>query len=60
MVFKNCKELSNAEISLYKTELENEFNALRDKINAMCDDLDKIEKEYNNAENELSIRKGIF
>lgn len=60
MVFKNCKELSNAEISQYKIELENEFNAMRDKINAMCDELDKIEKEYNNAENELKIRKGGF
>lgn len=60
MEFKNCKELSNSEIALYKQELENEFEKMKVKISSMCDELDEIEKEYKNADAELSRRMVTF
>ena len=58
MEFKNVKELSNSEIKLYRETLKNEFDVLKYKIKEMCDELQKIDSEYNKAESELKIRQG--
>ena len=57
MEFKDCKELSNAELKLYMNTLNDEFDVLKFKIKNMCDDLTKVDEEYNKAKNELQIRQ---
>lgn len=57
MEFKNIKELSNGELDLYKLELYNQYEALKTKINKMCDELDKISSEYDKAKKEIRIRQ---
>lgn len=55
---KNCllTELSNNELIIYKKELSDEYEATKSKIDRLCDELQKIEKEYNKVDNELKIR----
>lgn len=57
MEFKDCKNLSNNEIQIYRENLRNEFDVLKYKIKDMCDELEKIDAEYAKAENELRIRQ---
>lgn len=58
MEFKDVKKLSNSEIAVYKETLKNEFDVLKHKIKDLCDDIQKIDNEYQKAENELTIRQG--
>ena len=57
MIPKDCKILSNSELKLYKLTLENEYEAIKAKINALEDELDRIDREYAKAENEEKIRR---
>lgn len=59
MEFKNTKELSNSEIQLYMTTLENEYEVLKYKVKEQCDLLEKMGKEYNKAEEELKKRQRL-
>lgn len=54
------KELSNSEIKMRIESLKNEFEAKKIKLREICEEMDKIEKEYLLANNELSIRKNIY
>lgn len=60
METKNIKELSNAELNIYKMELSNEFEAIKSKINLLCNELQKVESTYKKVENEEKIRSKIF
>ena len=57
MIPKDCKILSNNELKLYKLALENEYEAIKAKINALEDELDRLDREYAKAENEEKIRR---
>lgn len=54
---KNIKELSNSELNVYKKELENEYESIKNKISGLCEELKKVEKKYNSIEIEFKIRK---
>jgi hypothetical protein len=54
------KELSNTEIKLKMEQLKNEFDAKRNQILDICDQMKKLEDEYLLAENELKLRKNIL
>ena len=60
MVQKDCKNLSNNELKLYKLSLENEYEAVKAKIMALEEELDKLDREYEKAENEEKIRRTTF
>lgn len=60
MEIKDCKEMSNNEIKLYISSLENLFEMKKSEIKKMCDDLVEIEEEYKKCQNELNIRKTIY
>ena len=54
---KNVKELSNSELNVYKKDLENEYESIKNEINSLCDELRKVEKKYYSVELEFKIRK---
>lgn len=56
----NYNEMSNSEIRLRIETLKNEFEAKKIKLRELCEEMDKIEKEYLDANNELSVRKNIY
>lgn len=60
MVPKDCKNMSNNELKLYKLALENEYEAIKSKIVALEEQLDELDREYNKAENEEKIRRTAF
>ncbi len=60
MVPKDCKNMSNNEIKLYKLALENEYEAVKAKIAALEEQLDELDREYIKAENEEKIRRTNF
>ena len=49
--------MSNNELKLYKLALENEYEAIKAKINTLEEELDKLDREYVKAENEEKIRR---
>lgn len=57
MVPKNCKELSNSELKLYKLSLENEYEAVKAKIASLEKELDMLDREYVKVENEEKERR---
>ena len=60
MVPKDCKNMTNSELKLYKLSLENEFEAVKAKIAALEEKLDELDREYIKAENEENIRRKAF
>lgn len=56
----NYNEMSNSEIRMRIETLKNEFEAKKIKLRELCEEMDKIEKEYLAANNELSVRKNIY
>ena len=60
MVPKDCKNMSNNELKLYKLALENEYEAIKAKIFALEEQLDELDREYNKAETEAKIRRRSF
>jgi hypothetical protein len=56
----NYNEMSNSEIRMRIETLKNEFEAKKIKLRELCEEMDKIEKEYLDANNELSVRKNIY
>lgn len=57
---KNTKNMSNTEIKVYLLQLENAFEAKKNNIKKICEELIELEHEYNSAQNELNIRKTIY
>ncbi len=60
MIAKDCKNISNSELRLYKLNLENEYEAIKAKIASLEEELDKLDREYAKAENEEKIRRTAF
>jgi hypothetical protein len=60
MVQRDCKNMSNNELKLYKLSLENEYEAVKAKIVKLEEELDKLDREYEKAENEEKIRRTAF
>ena len=60
MVAKDCKNLSNNELRLHKMNLTNEYEAIKAKIAALEEELDKIDQEYAKVINEEKIRRTAF
>ena len=60
MVPKDCKNMTNNELKLYKLSLENEYEAVKAKIAALEEKLDELDREYLKAENEEKIRRTAF
>ncbi len=59
MVKKNIKDLSNSEIRAYQETLKNEYEATKNKIQSLIDELDAMDIEYNKTEEELNKRKNF-
>lgn len=57
MIEKDCKSMSNNELKLYKLSLENEYEAVKAKISALEEELDKLDRAYIKIENEEKIRR---
>jgi hypothetical protein len=57
MEFKELKLLTDTELGLYMKNLENEFEAKKAEINGLCNHLEKLDKEYAKAENEIRRRQ---
>ena len=60
MIPKDCKNMSNNELKLYKLALENEYEAVKAKIATLEEQLDALDREYEKAENEEKIRRTAF
>ena len=60
MIPKDCKNMSNNEIKLYKLSLENEYEAIKAQIAELEKKLDAIDIEYVKAKNEEKIRRESF
>ena len=56
----NYKDMSNAEIKLRIETLTNLFESKKNKIVEICEEMEKIEKEYLEAKHEIDIRKNIY
>ena len=52
--------MSNAEIRLRLDSLSNEFESKKLKLNELCEEMDKIEREYLKAKSELEIRRTLY
>ena len=52
--------MSNNELKLYKLSLENEYEAIKAKIVALEEQLDRLDVEYDKAEEEERIRRTGF
>ena len=59
MVKKNIKDLSNSENRAYQETLKNEYEATKNKIQSLIDELDAMDIEYNKTEEELNKRKNF-
>ena len=48
--------MSNTEIRVKMSSMEEEYESVKNKINALVDKLDKLDIEYNKAKKELEKR----
>ena len=60
MIPKDCKNMSNNELKLYKLSLTNEYEAIKSKILELEKELDKLDLEYRKVENEENKRRNSF
>ena len=56
----NYNEMSNSEIKMRIETLKNEFESKKIKLRQICEEMGELEKEYLEANNELSVRKNIY
>lgn len=49
-------EMSNTEIRMKMTSMEEEYEYVKNKINSLVDKLDSLDIEYNKAKKELEKR----
>lgn len=57
---KDCKNMTNNELRLYKMSLTNEYEAIKSKIASLEKELDDLDREYIKVENEENIRRNAF
>lgn len=53
-------ELSNAELRLRMETLTHDFENKKAELIKLCEEMDKVEKDYLRAKHELEIRKNIY
>lgn len=56
----NYNEMSNSDIRMRIETLKNEFESKKIILRKICEEMAAIEKEYMDANNELSVRKNIY
>jgi hypothetical protein len=49
-------KMGNAEIRMKMSSMELEYESIKNKINNLISELDKLDIEYNNAKKELNKR----
>lgn len=54
---QDIKNMSNAELRLYKKSLEDQYEVVKKQINDLYEELDKMDIEYNKVESELNNRQ---
>lgn len=54
------KTMSNSELALHKKRLEDEYDAVKGKIQEKLDRLKELENEYNNLVSEMNNRGNIY
>jgi hypothetical protein len=59
MEYKDCKNLSNAELRIYQENLKNEFETVKAEIAERFKMLDEMDIEYKKAEAELNKRRMV-
>ncbi len=59
MEYKDCKNLTNAELRLYQKSLEDEYEVVKKQISDLFAVLDKMDAEYNKVELELNKRRSV-
>jgi hypothetical protein len=52
--------MGNSELKMYIEQLSNEFEAKKIKLKELCENMDKIEREYLKAKHELEIRRNLY
>ena len=52
--------MSNSELKILLSTIENEFDAKKDKILRLCEELKALQLKHENVNNELSSRKNLF
>lgn len=57
MVYKN---MSNADIKIEIEKLKNLFETKKQEIVKICDEMNKIERDYLSAKRELEMRTNIY
>lgn len=53
-------ELSNAELRLRMETLTHNFENKKAELIKLCEEMDRVEKDYLRAKHELEIRKNIY
>ena len=53
-------ELSNAELRLRMETLTHAFENKKAELIKLCEEMDRVEKDYLRAKHELEIRKNIY
>ena len=54
------KNMSNAELKICIETLSNKFENKKNALIDICKEMEKTEKEFLKAKNELEIRKNLF
>lgn len=57
---KMYSDLSNMELKLEIEKIKNEYEVKKNKIIALCEELEEIESNFNKAKHELEIRSNFF
>jgi hypothetical protein len=53
-------EMSNIDLKMCLEKYTQEFESKKTQLIQLCEDMDKIEKKYLKAKNELEIRKNLL
>lgn len=52
--------MSNSELKLCIETLQNEFDAKKSELIKLCEEIEDIQKRYNDANREINGRKNVF
>ena len=56
MIKYDWNTMSNIEIRMKMESMEMEYKSIKNKISLLCDDLDRLDSEYNKAKKALEKR----
>lgn len=52
----NWSDMSNTDIRMKMSSMEEEYESIKNKINVLFDKLDSLDNEYNKAQKEIEKR----